>query len=144
MLPMDETDPFRYYYPLDVRYGDLDAQGHVNNAKFVTYMEAARFKYLERVGLIQPGTPWEDLGIIIAEVQCAYKAPVQYPETLRIYVRTSAVGNKSFTFEYRMHRASDGTVVATGRSVQVAYDYRNAQTMRVPEAWRERLSAFEE
>lgn len=141
---MDNPDPFHYSYPIDVRYGDLDPQGHVNNAKFVTYMEEARFKYLVHVGLVQPGVPWEDLGIIIAEVQCAYKAPVLYPETLHVYVRTSAIGNKSFTLEYRLQRASDGGVVATGRSVLVAYDYRSGQTRRVPDEWRARMTAFEE
>jgi acyl-CoA thioester hydrolase len=140
---MDNPNPFRFFYPLDVRYGDLDPQGHVNNAKFVTYMEAGRFKYLERVGLIRPGTPWDELGIIIAEVQCVYEAPVLYPETLHVCVRTSAIGNKSFTLEYRLQRASDGGVVATGRSVLVAYDYRSGQTRRVPDEWRAAIAAFE-
>ncbi len=141
---MDESRDFRFAYSLDVRYGDIDAQGHVNNAKYITYMEAARFKYLERLGLFQPGTPWDQIGIIIAEVQCAYKAPLYYPETVRIYVRTAAVGTKSFTCHYRLERAQNGQLVALGRSVQVAYDYASGQSLRVPDEWRARIQALEE
>ncbi len=140
---MDDHADFRFSYAIEVRYGDLDAQGHVNNAKFLTFMEAARFKYFERLGMVRKGMNWDDLGVIIAEVQCTYRAPVTYPETLQVYLRTSEIGNKSFAFEYRLERASDGVLAATGRSVQVAYDYPSEQTMRVPDEWRERIRALE-
>ncbi len=140
---MDERQLFRFSCPLEVRYGDIDAQGHVNNAKYVTYMEAARFKYFTHLGLFQPGMPWDQVGVIIAEVQCVYKAPVHYPQTVQIYVRTAQVGNKSFTLHYRLERA-DGELAMLGRSVQVAFDYPGNQSMRVPDDWRARLTAFEE
>lgn len=140
---MHNGPSYRFAYPIDVRYGDTDALGHVNHAKYLTYMETARFRYMERLGLFSPERPWQEVGVIIADVQCAYRIPLHFPETVQVYVRTEAVGRKSFTFTYRLERG-DGALAAEGRSVQVAYDYRAAQSIAVPDEWRARLEAFEE
>ena len=46
---------FNFYHPVEVRYGDLDPQGHVNNAKHLTYFEQARIAYMVELGLT-PGS----------------------------------------------------------------------------------------
>jgi acyl-CoA thioester hydrolase len=43
---------FHYYHPIEVRYGDLDPQGHVNNARYLTYLEQARIGYIRHLGYI--------------------------------------------------------------------------------------------
>ena len=43
--------PYRFHHPIEVRYGDLDPQGHLNNAKYLTYFEQARVNYLIDLGL---------------------------------------------------------------------------------------------
>jgi hypothetical protein len=47
-LPMNG---YRFYHPIEVRYGDLDPQGHLNNAKYLTFMEQTRVKYFLKLGL---------------------------------------------------------------------------------------------
>jgi len=51
---------FNFYHPIEVRYGDLDPQGHVNNAKQVTYFEQARIAYKIHLGLFAIGQSFMD------------------------------------------------------------------------------------
>lgn len=132
---------FRFSYPLRVRYADLDAQGHVNNATYFTYMEQGRVEYMTALGLWRPEGDLLGLGTIVAEACCTYKRPVLIGQTVDVGVRVTRLGNKSYDQAYELRVA--GEVVATGRSVQVAYDYRAQQTVPVPEAWRAAMRAFE-
>jgi acyl-CoA thioester hydrolase len=140
---MDDRSLFHFRHTIEVRYSDVDAQGIVNHARYLTYMEMARFKFMERLDLFRPGMSFEDVGLIIADVQCSYKVPLKFPGDVQVYLRTAAIGKKSFTFHYRVETAPD-TLHAMARSVQVAYDYRGLRSIHVPDEWRARLQAFEE
>jgi len=54
---------FNFYHPVEVRYGDLDPQGHVNNAKHLTYFEQARIAYLIELGLFTKDQSFMEIGI---------------------------------------------------------------------------------
>lgn len=133
---------FRFYHPIEIRYGDLDPQGHVNNAAYLTYMEQARLKYYERLGLFA-GSDFLKLGVILAEATCSYRAPILYGTSIHVGVRTARMGNKSFEMEYAIEDQKSGETLATGKTIQVAYDYRAHQSIPVPDAWRNRLNEFE-
>lgn len=131
---------FRFSTVLEVRWRDLDALGHVNNAVYFTYLEQARVHYLREVGL-PPITP-DDIGFILAEASCTYRAPLTMGERVTIWVRASRLGRSSFHFEYRME-GEDGRLAATAHSAQVCYDYRSGQTVPLPSHWRDALVAYE-
>jgi acyl-CoA thioester hydrolase len=132
---------FNFSHRLEVRYGDIDAQGHLNNAKFITFMEHARFKYVEQVGLWRPAQGYENLGQVVASVSCDYRRPVKLGQVVEVAVRVARLGNKSLEMEYRL--TVDGVEVALGRSVHVAYDYKTERSMPVPTRWRELIGQFE-
>ena len=67
--------PFNFYYPIQIRYGDLDPQWHLNNAHTVILIEQARTAYLVQVGLWD-GKDFNRLGLIVADIHVSYKAPV--------------------------------------------------------------------
>jgi hypothetical protein len=67
---------FKFFHPIEVRYGDLDPQGHVNNAKFLTYFEQARGYYLVHLGLFGMDQSFEELGVVVADIHIHYRAPV--------------------------------------------------------------------
>jgi acyl-CoA thioester hydrolase len=133
---------FRFHYPIEIRYADLDPQGHVNNAAFLTYFEQARVHYLIDLGLFGKDQSFLEIGIIIAEATVVFKAPVLFGTDVRIGVCVSRIGNKSMTMEYEMTDTS-GTVYATGSTAIVTFDYKTHATIPIPEAWREKISAFE-
>jgi acyl-CoA thioester hydrolase len=133
---------FRFYHPIDIRYGDLDPQGHVNNAAYLTYMEQARMKYYERLGLFDGGD-FLKLGVILAEATCTYKVPILYGASIHVGVRTARLGNKSFEMEYVIEDQASGEEHAAGKTIMVTYDYRVRQSIPIPEAWRTTLRDFE-
>ncbi len=133
---------FHFYYPIQVRYGDLDPQWHVNNAHFVTFIEQARFAYLFELGLFD-GKHFFDLGLIVADVHVAYLAPILLGQEIRIGVRVARIGGKSLTFEYLVEEEGSGAVLAKAETVMVAYDYHAHASMPVSDAWRAKISQFE-
>ncbi len=133
---------FHFYHLIEVRYGDLDPQGHVNNAKFLTYMEQGRVFYLKQLKLWEGGS-FHNLGIILADIQITFKKAIQFGDPLRVGVRISRLGNKSMTSEYCLEDARDASLFATGSSVLVAYDYHSNRSVPIPDEWRTAILAFE-
>jgi acyl-CoA thioester hydrolase len=134
---------FRFFHPVDVRYGDLDPQGHLNNAKYLTYFETARINYFVHLGLFTPGGSFMDIDVIMADAQVTFRAPVQFGIPVNVGVRTSKIGNKSMTVEQNIVNAETGEVLASGQVTLVAFDYRTNKSMPVPDVMREVISKFE-
>jgi len=132
----------RFYHPIEVRYGDLDAQGHVNNARYLTYMEQARIAYIAHLGLWK-GSSFLDIGIILADVHLTFKSSIQFGQQIRVGVQATRLGNKSFTIEHCIEDSQTGEQLAIGQAILVAYDYHERRTMSIPDDWRETLAAFE-
>ena len=106
--------------PIEVRFADLDALGHVNHAVFITYMEHARTRwYGEYLG----GRPFNDEGFLIARVEIDYRKPIFLGDAVRVELRCTHVGQSSFALAYRLIRDSDQVVLAEGQTVQVMFDF---------------------
>ena|SRR5450432_530602 len=126
----------------DVQWGDMDAFGHVNNARYFTWFESCRSAYFLRLGLRmnQPSS----LGPILASVTCDYVAPVVYPASLVAGVRIPKIGNTSFAMDYGLWKKdTPDHLVARGTSVVVLFDYVSAKKVRVPDAIRDQISKIE-
>jgi len=127
---------------IPIRYGDVDAQGHVNNARNLTFIEHARMEYLLHLGLWD-GHDFKDLGLIVADVHIAFRAQILFGQTVRVRTWISRLGNKSIRFEYRLEDADTGQLLSEAETVMVTYDYHTDRSIRVPETWREKIAAFE-
>ncbi len=135
-------DDFRFYHLIEVRYGDLDPQGHVNNAKFLSYMEQARVFYLRHLKLWEGGS-FMNIGIILADVQITFRKAIEFGDQVRVGVRITHLGTKSMTSEYRIEDSRNSSEYASGTSVLVAYDYPNKRSVVIPEEWRKAIQRFE-
>ena len=133
---------FRYFHPITVRYGDLDPQGHVNNAAFLTYLEHARVNYVHHLELWDGGD-FLEIGIILARVELDYKAPILMTDQVEVGVRTSRLGNKSLDMENVVREIGTEKVYGFAKTVLVAYDYHAAATIPLKPEWRKTLSEFE-
>ena len=137
------SDPaYHFSTPIKIRFRDLDALGHVNNAVYFTYMEIARTDYFTHVGLLK--NEWPPIFFIIAEATCQFKAPIQLVTPLVIHVRVSSLRNSSFGMEYQFADQATGQVLALGRTAQVMYDYSIGRSVPLPADWRQILTTFEE
>lgn len=133
---------YHFSIPIEPRYADLDPQWHVNNVRFLAYLEQARLTYLVQLGLWD-GSDFNQLGLIVADIHIAYLNPMTLWQKGQVEMRTERIGNKSLTFTYRLINVEDGSVFATAESVMVAFDYVTQKSIRVPDDWREKISAYE-
>ena len=133
-------EKFRVVVPVQVRFRDLDAMGHVNNAVFLTYLEIGRMVYYrELMGLTRP----QEFNFILARMEIDFRSPIELGDSVFVGIRVSRVGNKSFHFEYEIREGESGRLVAEATSVQVMYDYRQRTTIPVSPEFLARLEAFE-
>lgn len=133
---------YKFFFPISVRYSDIDAQWHVNHSRFITYMEQARFEYYKHLGLFE-GKTFLDLKGIVADVHVTYMAPIILGQKIRVGTRASRIGNKSITFDYLIEDTETGKALSKGEVVIVTYDYRNQKSVVIPEDWRRKISEFE-
>jgi acyl-CoA thioester hydrolase len=134
---------FRFFHPIEVRYGDLDPQGVVNNAKYLTYFEQARVQYFVHLDLFRSEQSFLEIGVIVADIHVAYHAPLVWGVPVKAGVRTAKFGTKSSTLEQCVVHSESGKVFASGTVVLVAYDYLKNRSIPVPALWRDRVQAFE-
>jgi len=145
-MPDDERSPGPAAYPVEVRFsihwGEMDALGHVNNARYFTWFESARMALFERIGLDTGGVP--GVGPILAHTSCDFLAPVTYPAEIAAGTRISRLGNTSFTMQYgvTLLSAEPPRLVARGEGVVVLIDYRTGRKVRIPADLRQALEAL--
>ncbi len=126
---------------IQVRFRDLDAMGHVNNATFLTYFEEGRKEFFARV---LKSTSLKDFPFILAQVVCRYHHPIELrDQVVREAIWISSIGGKSFSFAYEIYKR-DGPewIFATGESVQVFYDYEKGISYKIPEEFRRAVSPY--
>jgi acyl-CoA thioester hydrolase len=133
---------YRFYYPIQVRWMDLDTQWHVNNSRFLSFLETARLAYIRQLGLWD-GKSFFDINLIVADVHLTFVAPIELDQHIRVGVRVERIGNKSLIFDSQIEDAETGVVAATSSIVMVAYDYASRNAMPVPDAWRQAIREFE-
>ena len=133
---------FRFFHPVTIRYGDLDPQGHVNNAAFITYLEHARVSYILQLGLWD-GVSFLEVGFILARVEMDYREPILLTDLIEVGVRVSKLGNKSLIMDYLIREKDTVRVFAEAKTVQVAYDYQEKKTIPLKESWIEIIRDYE-
>ena len=134
---------YHFYHPVEVRYGDLDPQGHVNNAKHLTYFEQARVQYMIELGLFSKDQSFMKIGVILADVHITYFAPIYFGQNIKVGVHASRFGTRSMTWDQNILDAETGKELAKGEVIIVTYDYREGKTIPIPQEWREKISEFE-
>jgi acyl-CoA thioester hydrolase len=133
---------YRFFQAIEIRYSDIDAQRHVNNARYFTYMEQARTKYIKVLGIWE-GSNFDVIGIILAEQSCRYLSPIQLESDIKVGVRTTRLGEKSIETQYSIQDAQSGAELAIGQATLVAYDYQLEKSILIPDEWRAVITAFE-
>jgi acyl-CoA thioester hydrolase len=134
---------FRFYHSVEVRYGDLDPQGHVNNAKHLTYFEQGRVAYMIELGLFTKDQSFMEIGVILADVHLTYLEPIYFGQNIKVGVRVARLGNKSMTWEQIIVDADTGKELSKGEVIIVTYDYKTEKTIAIPQEWREKFEAYE-
>ena len=132
---------FRHITPITVRFRDIDALGHVNNAVFFTYLETARVEYMHHVVFQTRARKLSETGLILAKISCEFKKPIFYGQPVEVGTRITEMRNSSFATEQRIE--ADGKLAALAQGVLVHYDYQADKSVRIPDEFRARVEVFE-
>lgn len=134
---------YRFQTPIQVRFKDVDKQGHVNNANHLTYFEISRTEYFKDV--FRKTGDWDKTGMILAHTEITYKVPITLEDTIICFTRVSRFGSKSFDMENVLaaKTANGYEIRAYGKSVLVCMDYVKKETTAVPAEWINASNAFE-
>ncbi|MEX2541739.1 MAG: thioesterase family protein [Trueperaceae bacterium] len=126
--------------PIDVRFGDTDMFGHVNNAAFATYVETARLAFFRDIlGGTREKPGGEAGGIILARLAIDFRRQLLYGAAAEVTTEVSRVGRTSITL--RQVVLSAGEVIAETDTVIVAYDYEGQSPAVIPDSVRSKLGA---
>ncbi|HVL35574.1 MAG TPA: thioesterase family protein, partial [Burkholderiales bacterium] len=119
-----------------VRWGDMDAMGHVNNTVYFRFMEQARIGWFE--SLVPEDEAWQRTGIVIANASCNFKRPINYPGTVDVRVLAGPPGGSSVQTYYEL--TVGGELYADGAATVVFIDMASQRPLRIPEDIRRRLA----
>ncbi|MDP6929256.1 MAG: thioesterase family protein [Planctomycetota bacterium] len=126
---------------LPVLWGDMDAFGHVNNARYFVWFEAVRLELFQRVQLASSGTP--GVGPILAHVSCDFLKPVVWPAEIIVGTRVTSFGRTSFKMDYAIaHASQPDELVATGEGVIVLVNYGTGEKIPVSEELKAAIEAL--
>jgi acyl-CoA thioester hydrolase len=120
---------------IPIRWGDMDAMGHVNNTVYFRYMEQARIGWFE--ALVSPEQAWKGTGIVIANASCNFKRPINYPGTVEVRLSVGPLGGSSVPTFYELRMQDE--LYADGEATVVFIDVETQKPMRIPQTIREAL-----
>ena len=138
---MAEDRKLAHVERIPIRWGDMDAMGHVNNTVYFRYMEQARISWFD--SLVPEEEAWQSTGIVIANASCNYKRAMTYPGTVEVKLLIGAPGGSSVPTFYELRVDSDPLPYADGAAVVVFVDMKTQKPARVPEGIRNRLESIE-
>ena len=121
--------------PISVRWRDMDSMGHVNNAKYVSYLEEARVRWMLGV----EGVSMNDrIAPVVANTNVNYRAPIIWPNNIVVELYVERLGNASVTIAHRIVDEKDASVLySDGNVVVVWMDTQTGRSAPLPEAVRQ-------
>jgi YbgC/YbaW family acyl-CoA thioester hydrolase len=118
---------------LDVRPTDLDNKGHVNNARFVEYLQFGRWRWLERSGITEESLKGEGVALVVVHLEVNYRAEVNYPDQVTVNTSVRREGEKKLIWEQKVMR-SDGVLATEAMVVMLPIDLASRKSRAVPES----------
>lgn len=134
---------FRFAFPFRVRYSEIDAQGIVFNAHYLTYFDTAITEYMRFLGYDYAAeVKRTGLDFHTVKTLVEYKAPIHFDEEIEVGCRAARIGRSSLAFGLAVFGKA-GDLRANGEVVWVFTDQATRQTVPVPGKLREYVGRSE-
>ncbi len=137
---MKIDSPYTFRIELVIRWKELDALNHVNNAQYFSYFEEARIQYFNYLKLdTNTNDSNKNKGPILAHVACNFLNPVLYPDTLSIGSGVTRIGRSSLDLDHDIFSYQQNKIVATAHSVIVMLDYQTGKSIPIDDEMKLRI-----
>lgn len=129
-IAVESSLPKVFECTLPLRFADMDADRHVNNAEYYRYMEEARMRWVHTLGLAM--TPPAPIPVLAASA-CSFRAPLHYPGTVTVEVYLGKLGNSSVRTHYLLRNSgANNLIAAEGYGVSVWFDPQTQKPIPLP------------
>ena len=136
-------DNIKFYHttPIQLRFNDFDALGHVNNSVYFSFFDLGKTTYFNQV--IPDISVNKEVGVVIANIQVSFLVSVYPGENVAVETAVVEIGNKSFKLQQRLIDVETNEVKCVCQTVMVCYDAKTKSSHPISEAWRKAMAEFE-
>ncbi len=136
-----KPESFKTTLPIQIRFNDIDAMGHINNNIYFSFFDLGKTDYFDN---IKPtAVSWTDGLIVVAHIEVDFFSPVYYKEKIAVDSKIVKLGDKSGVFLQQIRNVKSGEVKCRCKSVFVTYNASTQSSMPIPDDWREAVSKYE-
>ena len=123
---------------IPVRWGDMDARGHVNNTIYYRYFESSRIALFRFLNIYEEPTKVR-IGPILSFQSCYYKAPLTYPDTIYVGAKISSIEGSKIIIKHILISEKLNRTVADGEAHIVWYNYENKKKAKISDDLKQKL-----
>mgnify|MGYP001259546872 FL=1 len=137
-----ENITFKHITPIQLRFNDFDALGHVNNSVYLSFFDLGKTSYFMQV--LPDVQLNREVGIVIADIHVSFLLPVYPGENVAVETAVVEVGNKSFKLYQQLIDLDTNEVKCICKTVMVCFDAKTKSTRQISPEWRKVIADFEE
>ncbi len=126
---------------IQIRFGDIDIMGHVNNGVQLSYLDLGRLDYFEKV--YGQTINWNDAALIVAHLEIDYLSPILLKDNVEVHTHIHKIGTKSVGMTQNIVDSVTGEIKTKTTQVMVSFSQKLAESIEVPETLKIRIREFE-
>lgn len=141
---MKEITPeaFRATLPIQIRFNDIDALGHINNNLYFSYFDLGKTTYFDTIKGDRP-INWTEGLIVVAHIETDFYSPIYYKEGIAVDSKIISLGEKSGVFLQQIRNMKNGEIKCRCKTVFVTYNADTQSSMEIPNDWKKAISEYE-
>lgn len=124
--------------PIQIRFSDVDVIGHVNNIIFLQYYDTGKAAFMTQ--LLGRSISWYEVDVVVANIDCAFIAPILYGEEIEVLTACTYIHDKSFRLLQMLRNSETGEVKSLCETVMVSFDPDTQKVAPLKDEWREKLN----
>lgn len=132
----------KHRVPIQLRFNDTDALGHVNNSTYFSFYDLGKTEYFRTVRGYNIFK--NEIDIVVAHAEVDFIEPVFLTDEISVQTSVSKMGNKSFSLDQQIIDLKSGAVKCKCTTVMVGYDFKTKKTIPISEEWRKAIARYEE
>jgi acyl-CoA thioester hydrolase len=125
---------FNHSVDVQIRFNDVDILGHLNNTVYFSFFDTGKAYYFEHI--LGERMNWQKVETVIANIECAYIAPIYFGEQIAVLTRCISMSEKSFRLQQMLVEKSTGEVKSLSETVMVSYDVETRKSKPLSEKYR--------
>ena len=132
---------FNHTTPIQLRFNDFDALGHVNNSVYFSFYDLGKTSYFDEV--VPGATSSKEVGVVIANIQVSFLLSVYPGENVAVETAVVEIGNKSFKLLQQLIDVDTKDVKCICQTVMVCFDAKTKSSHPISDEWRKAMADFE-